>query len=423
MSRRQTSSTDLKHLDSSANASPSKPSRFTSHFKPSIDKVKLRFRRMITGNDKKRIRDLIREKEKEPSYIRFFDKVGFTLGVLNITVCQFFLLNYPRYYWLWYSLVIPCILFVRAYHYSSLGWQYFMFDFCYFAISLTFLDIYVFETPLLAYILSFITSGYISPSNIDSLMDYSYDASSSLSSTFFKIMFIFTNGPLPVAIPVWRNSIVFHDYDKITSVYIHILPSMLYYCARWYGHECIHRFSLSFTIPFNTSSDKLIQICLSKHEKFIVPKLYISDYLYAALIYLFWQTCYFLKTEVIDKDKLDKNPELLTSLRWLSTDTKNPMARAVLKILKYMGIFQPNEDYDSRTAKTKIVFMGSQFVYTFVTFLITPILYRSHIAHLGYIILIFISSVYNGASFYIDIFSKRYQRKMENLIKLVGDSS
>lgn len=31
----------------------------------------------------------------------------------------------------------------------------------------------------------------------------------------------------------WRNSLVFHSLDKVTSVYIHILPALLTYVWRW----------------------------------------------------------------------------------------------------------------------------------------------------------------------------------------------
>lgn len=34
--------------------------------------------------------------------------------------------------------------------------------------------------------------------------------------------------------PVWRNSLVFHDVEKITSLYIHIFPGLLLYTLRWY---------------------------------------------------------------------------------------------------------------------------------------------------------------------------------------------
>eukprot|EP00003_Mantamonas_plastica_P012374 TRINITY_DN2228_c0_g1_i13.p1 TRINITY_DN2228_c0_g1~~TRINITY_DN2228_c0_g1_i13.p1 ORF type:complete len:118 (+),score=26.98 TRINITY_DN2228_c0_g1_i13:88-441(+) len=49
------------------------------------------------------------------------------------------------------------------------------------------------------------------------------------------------------------------------------------------------------------------------------------------MIYVYWQVSYFLKTEVVDHDKLESDVDLQTSLRWLSASTKSP----VYKLLQY----------------------------------------------------------------------------------------
>lgn len=329
--------------------------------------LRSKWRQIVTGNKEKRIRDMIREKENEPTYIKLFDKIGFTLGVLNIAICQYFLLNIPSFFWLWYSIVVPLLLIMRVKHFRSLGWQYFLIDFCYFVIILTFLNIFVLND----------------------------------SKWLFNILFIYTNGPMTIAIIVWRNSLVFHDYDKITSVYIHLLPCMLYYVGRWYKHE-----------PLYTLQDTTVS-CI-KIQSNTDTSLTIIDFINASGVYLLWQLFYFIKTEVIDKDVLNCHPELITSLRWLSKDTKNPLAKAILKLCRKIGIFQKDENYDHTKIKTLVVFMVSQFIYTLSTFIITPFLFSSHIFHLIWIIFIFTMSVYNGASFYIDIFSARYLKNLED---------
>jgi len=43
------------------------------------------------------------------------------------------------------------------------------------------------------------------------------------------VMFGIANGPLALATYIFRNSLVFHDVDKMTSVYIHVLPLFLTY--------------------------------------------------------------------------------------------------------------------------------------------------------------------------------------------------
>lgn len=338
-------------------------------------KIRSRWRKVVTGNEEKRIRDLLREAEEQPKYFKLLDKVAFTLGVLNIVACQYFLLNIPTYFPIWYTFIIPVLLLSRFYHFRSMNWQYFMFDFCYFGITCSLINLLFLRK----------------------------------SALFFKICFIFTTGSLPIAIPVWRNSFIFHDFDKIVSVYIHILPCMLYYTLRWHGEEVT-----------NNSNDSA-RMCLG-HE---CSPLYVTDYLFAILLYAAWQVAYIVKTEVWDKEKFDTNPNLLTSLRWLSKDTKNPTARGILKVMRQVGIFQANEDYDSTSMKTKLVFVGSQFLLTLVSFIPTPFIYYSSKGMLTYIGILFTIAVYNGASFYIEVFSQRYHlhiAKLEEMNKIAREA-
>jgi hypothetical protein len=222
------------------------------------------------------------------------------------------------------------------------------------------------------------------------------------SMLFFKVVFIYTNGPLTWAIVIWRNSLVFHDYDKITSVYIHLLPSILYYAGRWHGHSSV--------LYLDKTSLAQCALVTNNPPPHCIPddSIGATEFIVAALGYLIWQACYFVKTEIADKAKLDSRPELLTSLRWLSSDTKNAFAKAVLKICRRLGILRPDEMFNSRENKTKIVFISTQFLYTVITFLPTPLLYRSPTLHVFYLIFIFTAAAFYGAGFYIEVFSRTY---------------
>jgi len=339
-------------------------------------KLRSKWRKVVTGDEKKRIRDRIRETQDEPKYVKFFDKVAFTVGVLNLGVCQYFLLNRPDLFPYWYAAIIPLILGSRYFYFRSGGNQYFMIDFCYFAIFCSMVNLFLVQN----------------------------------SSLFFKACFICCTGPLTLAIPVWRNSFVFHDYDKIVSVYIHILPSMLYYTVRHNGSYLDVFFAANNDVCSRANCDTL----------------HLQDYAVACLIYVFWQFSYLYKTEFLDKSRLDSNPALMTSLRWLAQDTKNAAARFFLKAFRMIGVFAKDEDYDSRTMKTKIVFVIAQLLFTVVSFLPTPLMYHYSGFHLTWIIFIITSAVFNGASFYIEVFSKRYNShivKIEEMHKIAQAAS
>lgn len=71
-----------------------------------------------------------------------------------------------------------------------------------------------------------------------------------------------------------------------------------------------------------------------------------------------------------EKNKLDTHPELLTSLRWLSDDSKiyNAFAKDLIKI----GLFKKEEEFNSRSLKPKPPSYTSyaviQFLFTMFTF-------------------------------------------------------
>ena len=56
-------------------------------------KMKSILRKTITGNENIKVRDHIKKHKGEPKYIKFFDKIFFTLGLVILITCKFFLLR------------------------------------------------------------------------------------------------------------------------------------------------------------------------------------------------------------------------------------------------------------------------------------------------------------------------------------------
>ena len=60
----------------------------------------------------------------------------------------------------------------------------------------------------------------------------------------FRVGFSFATGPLCWSVFIFRNSIVLHDIDQLTSTFIHISPPLLFWCWRWgggVGPSIVHR--------------------------------------------------------------------------------------------------------------------------------------------------------------------------------------
>jgi len=87
-----------------------------------------------------------------------------------------------------YTLQALYLLPLRAYTYKKRAWHYFLFDLCYYATVLNF--IYIWLLPS--------------------------------SPALFVACYCLSHGSLASAVITWRNSLVFHDSDKVTSLFIHI---------------------------------------------------------------------------------------------------------------------------------------------------------------------------------------------------------
>ena len=91
------------------------------------------------------------------------------------------------------------LLPVRAYHYKKRSWHYFLFDLCYYCTILNFVYI------------------WLLPGN----------------AALFVACYCLSQGSLASAVITWRNSLVFYDFDKVTSLFIHIYAPLTFTVIRY----------------------------------------------------------------------------------------------------------------------------------------------------------------------------------------------
>ena len=147
----------------------------------------------------------LRTRASEPSGIKLADKLLFCAGVTFIPVTEWVMIVHPHRFSYWYTASILLLLSWRAKIFTAKKWHYFLLDFCYFI-----------NAMCLAYLA--LTHRHPCPA-------------------LFRVVFSLSNGPLLVAIAVWRNSFVFHSVDRVTTTLVHALPPCLTYCLRWYPVE------------------------------------------------------------------------------------------------------------------------------------------------------------------------------------------
>ena len=83
------------------------------------------------------------------------------------------------------------------------------------------------------------------------------------------------------------------------------------------------------------------------------------------------------------------------------------------QICRKIGVLKPQEEFDGDTTKTKIVFVTVQFLYTILTYIPVKFCYESFYFHASFLLVTMLKSIWNGASFYIEVFAVRYVRKFK----------
>jgi hypothetical protein len=284
-----------------------------------------------------------RKKMKDTPMVKLKDKIAFVVGIFLVMATEAVLLTRPEWMPKFYMIVLLPLLVTRFFMYHKQKFHYFMLDFCYFCQLVTFTSLFLF------------------PENL----------------TLFKIMFALNNGPLAIAVIAWKNSLVFHDIDKITSLYIHIAPPLVTFCARWY--------------PATKSlfADPYMAPAMTWKETYIAP----------VIFYMFWQICYILKTEVIDRKKLSADSDIMTSSRWLS----RAKPHGIYLWLKKKGINLP----------IFVMLAGVQFFYTHLTLFPIPIFWNHFWIHAAYLMIVFISAAWTGATYYFEVFSEIYSARLK----------
>jgi hypothetical protein len=336
------------------------------------DRLQGKFREVFTGDESKRIRDHVREKiheriekieekiepliakKADPKNVLKIDKWVFTGAVAGAFFSEYVYLQHADKFWIWFAIVITTSMSTKLAYYSTIKMHFFMLDFCYF-------------TNLCCLALLFTMKS---------------------SCSLYKVCFIFANGPVAFAVPVWKNSLVFHDINKVQTVYIHLFPLLLLRVLRWSPQPDFP--DLAQCGPVEG-----------------------ADLLNALGVYLGWQVLYLFITEVTLAKHLDRNPLLSTSLRWLTRDSKNGLHKIVLKLCRQIAVMGKDEVFDPNSVKTKVIFCTAQLIYTVFTFVVTPFVFASYILHLLWSLAIGGVVLINGAEFYMEVFSRRYISSVE----------
>ncbi|KAL7959190.1 hypothetical protein V8C34DRAFT_280566 [Trichoderma compactum] len=335
---------------------------FKSRTQNARDRMVEEWRRRVPSADeqleryRKRMRQRVEKLGKQwndTKAISLREKISFICGVMNIFASGYLMGGYPEWFHIWYTAQLIYFMPIRIFTYHRRGYHYFLADLCYFVNVLLSLSLWVFPQ----------------------------------SKRLFTAAYCLAFGNNAVAIIMWRNSLVFHSFDKVTSLFIHIMPCATLHCI-------VHLY------PAELQETRFPAIWAIKTAIPGSPTAYanvLSMLAWSTIPYAIWQLSYYFFITVRRREKIAAGRP--TSFTWLRRSyAKTWIGKFVLA--RPAALQEPT-------------FMMIQYFYACLTILPCPLWFVSRWASTGFLLVVFGWSIYNGATFYIDVFGKRFQKELE----------
>lgn len=286
-----------------------------------------------------------------PKRILFRDKVAFVLGLTDLWLSAYWLGSSPSSFSSFYSYKIIILLILRWCIYRSKRWHYYLFDFCYYAQGLQLLQLW--------------------GSNLPSF----FSLSSSITMT--KLAYSISHGPLLWSIVAFRNSLVLHSLDKITSHFLHWAPGLVMYSQRW------QQPLPALAAHLDTNPQAFLQWQRANPwELVILPMLF----------YLSWAFLYYLKVFIVSSKKIQKK-NYETLFKYVTRSRKSLFGSVVLRCPVTM---QP------------MVYMALHLALTLATLMLNLVWWKYKVANQMFLLVIFLVSSWNGSTYMFEVFTRRY---------------
>ncbi|KAJ3134202.1 hypothetical protein HDU90_005299 [Geranomyces variabilis] len=221
-------------------------------------------------------------------------------------------------------------------------------------------------------------------------------------SNLFCATWGLANGPVLVAIAAWRNSLVFHSLDKITSLLIHFDPPLTLFAMRW---VVVSTTATAATVTDGSSSALSQWVPEWAYPRHLLAFSEEMDVGFSQMVgisvamYVFWQAVYWVFVWTMRADKIASG--YATSTTWMLSNPKSLMSRVARRVAPPQ--YRP------------AVFMLVQLFYTLLTVTVTYVFYKSRVAHGAALVVSLGFATWNGAGYYFDVFSRRYVGELEEL--------
>jgi len=292
----------------------------------------------------------------------------FIVSISYITAALIILTGYPEWYWLFHNGFVFFLVALRFVYYKAKGWHYYLFEFCYFC------------------------NYWLVLLNALSLLRWYGKGTTFLSEYHEELMrsyFLLAEGPLLWSVMTFKNSMVFHNFDQMISLWLHLSPALVGWTFRWYDDEIEKTFPGLFQFDVGGPMDYR-------------PNFFRTVVLYLAL----WLIPYYLFMFRIGSHRIKE--------------------RGYDTLFHYMtrpgGLLAgPLGKYEERTRSK--VYCLIHFVGSLVSANIAFIWWHYYVAHTVFLFFNYLLAAYNGATYYYTAFvrqntkSKKANISMNTLIE------
>jgi len=313
------------------------------------------------------------------------DQVLFSLGVVNALAATAWLFAAPRSFPRAFVCALPPVLAWLVYSFGVRRfWVFFLADYCYAANIAAWL--FFVRAEVRGALAG--AGGGGGPAG---------GAPPPAGDAAFALAFALVTGPLLCANVPWRISLVPHSPDKMCSVFIHVSAPLAAFAYRWHGGG-----AAGGAAPVATARALLLA---------------------PAAFYAAWQVAYLLLTELLCARALARDPRFATSLRHLTASASAGALRAggapsaALRCARALRAVPPHGVFDARAARTKIFFVAAQAAYTAASLGVAAAAFWSRAANAALLAAVVLAIVFNGAGYYVRVFSDRYRVEAEGKVR------
>ena len=285
-------------------------------------------------------------------FVRKLDKIAYVAGTTMIIGYSSLMGRYPHdHIYTFSAILLPMLVLPRVVQYYLNGWHFFLIDFCYFVNSC---------------LIYFLLWGYSSQAT-------------------FVCCFVYSNGPVAAGIIAFRNSLVYHKIDYLTSLAIHAIPMTIMTHIRWYTiPEQAHlpkeqqRFPIDLPNPQTTGE-------------------FLSCFIYTPMMYYMTYLIGYGLINFVICEKSIREKNYWTTFTYMNTGWNK-------KMLTMFG-----------DGLAPIFFMMAHAGFVLCGILIATASFYFYHFNMTINIAYLLISFYNGANFYMESFSRKYEKDLEKL--------